>query len=313
MKTFIFKIVLVSVWLFATNSQAAEAPADRGNRCPEWKASEVANNWRVENSALGCRSSCTTKQDCAMVSDPCGRVLVFNKKNQSEIEGFLKLSTGYECANRLDIAKDIKLDCRNKRCEVEFGACEVEKRKLNEYIAEKLSTKCSKDQDCTFFLSPGESCIHRLPVTSSTEFQTHQLNLAFLREAVMSSCKNKTMKECDATEKSFCVASQCVVLSERPEYKNFLNLEGPDFLANYKSNTTPVKMPEVSQSKCSADEDCVEMAGICTQYLVTLNKKFATGFKTGLDKMAKSVACPSIPKIKMPKSRCFKKFCSFVN
>lgn len=312
-KSFLYLTIVSIICFFAPFASRSNPEASSKTLCPEWKTAEVINSWKIDNEALSCRSQCRSKQDCTSIIDDCGRVLIFNKSYSLELELLLKQLPKYECPNRFDFGNKLDLNCRNKKCDIRFDSCAQEREKLNKYISSKLSTKCVKDSDCTFFLSREESCVRRLPVTSSAEFQNHQLNLAFLNESVLHSCKGKNWKECDSSEKSFCITHQCVVLAEKPQFKNFLNLEGPHFIANYNSNTTPIKMPGPTQSKCTVDSDCSEILGVCSQYVVSLNKKFLPIFKADLVKMLKTIACAAAPKIQIPKSRCFKKFCSFVN
>lgn len=306
-------ILIISGLLINFFAHGAAAEVSKVKQCPDWDAKNTKNTWQIENEALSCRADCTKKQDCTSSLDPCGRILVYQKAYSDQIKLFLKQSPNYECSVRFDFGANLSLDCRNSKCETGFGMCEQERKKLNEYTTTHISTKCSTDADCTFFLSPEETCARRLPSSTASDFQNHQLNISYLRQAVLRSCKMKNLQECDSTEKSYCLLNQCTVLPEKPKYKNFLNLEGPKFVPNYQSNTIPLKMPPLSQSKCNSDQECSEILGICSQYILTVNKKFSVVFKSEMEKKEKSFACANTPKIQIPKSKCVKKFCSFVN
>ncbi len=306
-------LVIVSGLLIKSFAHAVEPEVSKVKQCPDWDPNKTKNTWKIENEALSCRAECTKKQDCASSLDPCGRVMFYNKSYSDQIKLFLKQGSNFECSNRFDFGADLSFECKNSKCEAGFGMCEQDRKKLHDYTSSHVSTKCSTDADCTFFLSPDETCARRLPASSTGDFQSNQLNISYLREAVLHSCKMKNIQECDSTEKSLCLLNQCTVLPEKPKYKNFLNFEGPKSVANYQSNTIPVKMPPLSQSKCNTDQECSEVVGICSQYIVSLNKKFSIAFKTEIEKKEKSFACANATKIQIPKSKCVKKFCSFVN
>lgn len=307
MKIFSFvSTVLFSISLFAQTGKDVS--------CPEWKGDQVKNQWRLNNSALLCRSQCQTAADCSITKDSCGRVLIYNKVYSEELKTILKQGDTVACENKFEGHGDIKLECKNQKCSPVFEDCQAGKKRLKSFIAEKMTATCDKDSDCTFFLAASESCAQRIPVNRTVEISRIQLNLDYLRESVLTSCGQRQIKECDPMEKPFCAAKECIMLKEKPKFKNFVNLEGKDYLPNFKSNTTPLKLPPGSHSKCLNDADCVDAIGVCSQYIVSLNKVYLTTFNDEVSKVSKSIACPVIPsKLNSPKSKCFKNFCSFVN
>lgn len=309
MKMTIYQLYGICFLLFAelVLGQVAEI-----RKCPSFNPSAISNMWKLGSPALICRSHCTTNADCVSTQDICGRKLFINKAYSSEVELALKQG-GYSCPNNLEIAGDVKVECQSKKCAPVFNSCELETKKQDAYIAQKIETNCERDQDCSFFLAPDSKCAHRYPARKMANFSKSELDLGFMRDAVTSACGAKNIKECDPSEKPFCVGKQCLMFKEKPPFKNFVNLEGSTYEANFASNTMPIKMPLAVHSKCQVDSDCTELAGVCSQYLVSLNKKYLASFTLELQKVAANIACPAATKIEIRKSRCFKDFCSFVH
>ncbi len=309
MKMNFYQIFVICFLLFV---ELVRAQVSEVRKCPSISPSGISNTWRLGSPALICRFQCTTNADCISTQDFCGRKLFVNKAYASEVEIALKQG-GYSCLNNLEIAGDIKVECQSKRCAPVFKSCEMETKKQDDYIAQKIETSCEKDQDCSFFLAPDSKCVRRFPASKIANFSKSELDLSFMRDAVTTSCGAKKIQECDPSEKPFCIGKQCLMFKEKPPFKNFVNLEGSNYEANFDSNTTPIKMPPAVQSRCQVDSDCTELAGICSQYIVSINKKYLASFTLDLQKVAAKIACPASTKIEMRKSRCFKDFCSFVH
>lgn len=282
------------------------------NKCPSIKVDEAGSSWRIQNSAVECRSVCNSNSDCTVVKDKCGRMIFANKAYKDEIESFLNGSS-FSCMNRVETIDTVDTVCERKRCVPTYKSCEAQIKKQTEFLNKKLSTECSSDADCTFTLAPDEKCIHRVPLGRVSDLSKSTLDLMYLRDSIIGACNLKNVKECNSAEKSYCVSNECIVFQEKPPFKNFVNLEGPSYSPNFASNTIPLKMPRASFSKCSQDIECTETTGVCSQYIVSINKKYLESFKNDIEKVEKSIACPVAKKIQIPKSRCFKQFCSFVN
>lgn len=293
-------------------SSLAFGQAPQLAKCPAFKGDSADVSWRITNVATHCRAHCETNADCISVQDKCGRVVFSNKIYKSEIESFIN-SGNYSCPSSLQALQEIDSVCERKKCEPAFKSCEVQIRKQNDYLASKAVTECAGDSDCSFVSVPNEKCIQRLPISRASDLPKISLDIQYLRDAVLSACKMKNVKECSPIAKSYCISKECLVLQERPPFKNFVNFEGASSVPNFASNTNPIKMPRASQSKCAQDSECAETTGVCSQYAVSINKKFLASFKADVEKMEKSIACPTTDKIQVPKSRCFKEFCSFVN
>lgn len=309
MKIPFYQVLGVCILLFA---DVALSESIKAKKCPDFTSGAVQNTWMLNSSALSCRSYCESDTDCLVTQDSCGRKLFANKVYLTEIETFLKQGS-YSCQNHLEVASDVKSVCQKKRCAPAYKSCEAETKKQSNYIAAKVDTSCNTDADCTFFLAPNSKCARRFPSSKTFNITRSELDLGYLRDAVLNSCKDTKIKECDASEKAYCLSKECLVFKERPPFKNFVNLEGLQYKANFQSNTTPLKMPPASSSKCQKDSDCIEVVGVCGQYIVSLNTKFETSFKSEIQKAGANIACPVAGKIEIPKSRCFKEFCSFVN
>jgi hypothetical protein len=308
MKTW-FSVLVLIVNLY---SLAVLAQKEKSGQCPELKPDSGKIGWNLSNSALRCRAQCKTKEECAISRDSCGRLMVHHKSYSADVAAAAQKMAQASCDSPFEMGNDLKVDCKRNRCTLEFSNCEAERKKLNNFIKDTADTKCETDNDCTFILAPDESCLRRYPVSKSVNLNRQQLNFNYLKEATITSCGMKS-GECNSNEKAFCVAKECVVMLEKPPYKNFVNFEGVKYIPNYNSNTVPIKSPTGSQSKCASDSECVEGFGICHQYAFSINKNRLGDFKSDLKKLEASVACPALPKIELPKSRCFKNLCSFVN
>lgn len=281
-------------------------------QCPGLNTENDSSQWRVQNAAVICRATCISNSDCTSIKDNCGRMIFANKIFKSEVDAAVK-GMAYSCANRFEVAESMESVCENKKCGPKFNSCQAQLKKQNEFIDNIAKNECSTDSDCSFIMVPSEKCVQRIPFGRVSDMAKYSLDLAYLRDGVISACNLKSIKECNSLAKAYCLNKECNMFQEKPPYKNFVNLEGSTYTPNFASNTIPLKLPRASHSKCLQDSECTEVTGICSQYIVALNKKHVTLFKSEMEKMERSIACPVPGKFQVPKSRCFKEFCSFVN
>lgn len=277
--------------------------------CPELKAYQDGNKWKVMNSAITCRSSCKKSEDCKSFQDNCGRVFVVNKLYGSDVQEKIDLTKKNDCNNKLTEYTSDALGCVKGQCEFVKEDCKQAKAQQNKYILNTFSSECRDDNECSFIVKANDKCVEHLPLNNRIDINNHNLNLEYLSDKVSLSCGGLAKKRCDRKNVIQCFLNRCISVNKKIEYLNYVNVEADK--DNIKLKSSPLVVANIDEISCVKRSDCKSLLGVCGKSIVAVSAKKTASLRKRIKDVEEKLNCPKIDKVYLKNPECHENLCLF--